>query len=148
MYSSSFTVIYDACALYGAFDRDILMSVACGRLFRAKWSQEISDEWMTHLVANSDGRITAEQVGGILLDMQEALPDALVEGYEDLIAGLSLPDKDDRHVLAAAIRCGAQAIITWNIRDFPADHLSPFGIAACTPDDFWYTSVTVADDEA
>lgn len=53
--------------------------------------------------------------------MIEAVPDCLVTGYESLIDGLTLPDPDDRHVLAAAIRCDAQVIVTLNLRDSPAD---------------------------
>ena len=46
--------------------------------------------------------------------MNEAVRDCLVTGYEDLIASLSLPDPDGRHVLAAAIRGGADVIVTYN----------------------------------
>ena len=52
--------------------------------------------------------------------MDEHVPDCLVTGYEPLISGLSLPDADDRHVLAAAIHVGASLIITYNLSDFPA----------------------------
>ena len=62
--------------------------------------------------------------------------DALVTGYEDLIPGLQLPDPDDRHVLAAAIRGHADVIVTMNLRDFPADILGPFGIDSQHPDEF------------
>ena len=48
--------------------------------------------------------------------MNGAFRDPLVDNYEDLIDGLQLPDPDDRHVLAAAIRCGAQVIVTWNVK--------------------------------
>ena len=68
--------------------------------------------------------------------MREAFDDALVSGWEELEGGLSLPDQDDRHVLAAAIRGGAQAIITANAKDFPADALAPLGLEAVHPDDF------------
>ena len=68
--------------------------------------------------------------------MNEAVPDFLVVGYEALIQGLELPDPDDRHVLAAAIRCGAQIIVTHNLKDFPADVLTEFGIEAMPPDEF------------
>lgn len=68
--------------------------------------------------------------------MDSAIPDGLVEGYQDLIEGLQLPDKDDRHVLAAAIRCNASVIVTFNQKDFPADALRTFGIEAQHPDVF------------
>jgi hypothetical protein len=68
--------------------------------------------------------------------MCEAVADCLVEGYEPLIEALKLPDPDDRHVLAAAIRCSAQVIVTSNVKDFPASALDPFNIEAQTPDVF------------
>lgn len=60
----------------------------------------------------------------------------MVTGYEPLIGGLALPDPDDRHVLAAAIRAGAQSIVTFNLKDFPGDALRPFEVEAVHPDDF------------
>jgi hypothetical protein len=68
--------------------------------------------------------------------MERAVPDGLVSGYETLIPALTLPDPDDRHVLAAAIRCGASAIVTFNEKDFPKDSLDEFGIHTRHPDDF------------
>jgi hypothetical protein len=68
--------------------------------------------------------------------MEEAIPDCLVSGYEHLIDGLKLPDPDDRHVLAAAIAGHADAIVTWNEKDFPKEVLDPFGIEVQTPDEF------------
>jgi hypothetical protein len=68
--------------------------------------------------------------------MNEAVADCLVLGYEDLIDALKLPDTGDRHVLAAAIRAGAQVIVTANLRHFPPDYLAQFGIEAKSPDDF------------
>jgi hypothetical protein len=68
--------------------------------------------------------------------MDKHAPDALVTGYEDLIEGLQLPDPDDRHVLAAAIRGRADVIVTANVRDFPADILTPLEIEAQHPDEF------------
>jgi hypothetical protein len=60
----------------------------------------------------------------------------MVSGYEPLIETLTLPDADDRHVLAAAIHCGARAIVTANLRDFPNATLAPHGIEARHPDVF------------
>nr|WP_125075341.1 PIN domain-containing protein [Pseudomonas aeruginosa] len=68
--------------------------------------------------------------------MDRAIPDALVTGYEPLCAGLNLPDPDDRHVLAAAIKCNASVIVTFNLKDFPPEVLEPFEIEAVHPDDF------------
>jgi hypothetical protein len=68
--------------------------------------------------------------------MDRAIPDGLVTGYEALIEGLTLPDADDRHVLAAAIRCGASVIVTFNQKDFPSEVLAPYGIEAQHPDRF------------
>ena len=68
--------------------------------------------------------------------MNEAIPDVRVAGYEHLIDGLQLPDPDDRHVLAAAIRANAQTIVTSNLKDFPAEALQPYDIEAQSPDEF------------
>lgn len=73
--------------------------------------------------------------------MEQAVADCLVTGYEQLIDGIHLPDPDDRHVVAAAIRCGAQAIVTFNLKDFPADRLAPYNIEARHPDDFLYDTI-------
>jgi hypothetical protein len=68
--------------------------------------------------------------------MDLAVPDCLVTGYEGLVGALKLPDPDDRHVLAAAIRCQAGVIVTYNLADFPSEALDPYGIAAQHPDEF------------
>jgi hypothetical protein len=71
---------------------------------------------------------------------------SLVAGFEHLIDTLTLPDPDDRHVLAAAFHCGASAIVTYNLADFPAASLAPFDIEAQHPDAFIGTLLDV--DEA
>lgn len=63
--------------------------------------------------------------------MNDAVPDCLVDGYEAIAQGITLPDPDDVHVLAAAIRCGASAIVTFNLKDFPAKVLAPHGQRVC-----------------
>lgn len=68
--------------------------------------------------------------------MDRAIPGALVTGYEALIGGLTLPDANDRHVLAAAIRCNASVIVTFNQKDFPEEVLSIYGVEAQHPDVF------------
>jgi len=76
--------------------------------------------------------------------MDANVRDAKVTGYEPLIESLSLPDPNDRHVLAAAIRCNADAIVTFNLKDFPLDALAPYGIDVIHPDDFMYYQIDMA----
>lgn len=68
--------------------------------------------------------------------MNPSLRGCLVEGFEGLIASIDLPDPDDRHVLATAIHCGADTIITFNLKDFPADVLERSYLSVQRPDDF------------
>jgi hypothetical protein len=129
------TVIYDACVLYPAPLRDLLVRLALAGLFRARWTEEIHREW-TRSVREDRPDLRPDQLERTRRAMDAAVPDCLVEGYEPLIAGLTLPDADDRHVLAAAIRAGASLIVTFNLADFPRAALAPHGVAARHPDDF------------
>lgn len=127
-------VVFDACVLYPAPMRDFLIRLAMAGLFAAKWTDRIHDEWTRNLLAQRPDLADALERTRSLMD--QAVPDCLVEGYEPLIEGLSLPDPNDRHVLAAAIRAGAQSIVTINLKDFPASSLAPYGIEAVHPDTF------------
>jgi len=135
MRHSPFTVIFDACVLYPAPLRDFLMWLGLSGRFRARWSRDIHEEWKRNLLLNRPD-LTRAQVDRTSDLMDRAIPDGLVDGYEDLIAGLTLPDPDDRHVLATAIRCGASVIVTFNQRDFPADVLASYGVESQHPDEF------------
>jgi predicted nucleic acid-binding protein len=130
-----FTVLYDACVLYPAPLRDLLMHLALTDLFRAKWTNAIHDEWMRSVLKDRPD-LKPEQLARTRDLMNAHVRDCLVTGYETLTPTLTLPDPDDRHVLAAAIRASADAIITFNLSDFPDDVLSQFGIEAIHPDDF------------
>lgn len=127
--------VLDANVLYPAQLRDLLLRLAMDELFRPHWSREIHDEWMRNLVANRED-IGWENVEYTRSQMEDAFPGASVEGYKHRISGLSLPDPDDRHVLAAAIEIEANYIVTNNLCDFPARVLASEGICACSPDDF------------
>ena len=135
MRHSNFTVVYDACVLYPAPLRDFLMWLGLSGRFRARWSPQIHDEWKRSLLRDRPD-LTVEQLNRTSDLMDQAIPDALVVGHEAIAENLHLPDPDDRHVLAAAIRCGASVIVTFNEKDFPADALEPFGIEAQHPDLF------------
>ena len=111
------------------------MHLALLDAFRAKWSEAIHDEWIRNLL-KSRADLRREQLGRTRELMNLHVGDALVENYESLIDTLELPDANDRHVLAAAIHSQAEAIITFNLRDFPLEQLEKYGIEAVHPDAF------------
>lgn len=131
----AFGVTYDACVLHPAGLRDFLIRMALTGLFRARWTDEILDE-MERSILRRRPDLTATKMARTRELMCGAVPDCLTTGYEGLVAGLELPDPDDRHVLAAAIRAGSAVIVTENIKDFPAKILNPYNIEAQTPDAF------------
>jgi predicted nucleic acid-binding protein len=130
-----FTAFFDANVLYPSDLRNLLMHLALSGLFRATWSAGVHEEWMSALLRNRTD-LSREKLERTRMLMDQHATDALVTGYEDLIPGLHLPDPNDRHVLAAAIRGRADVIVTANLRDFPAETLAEFGIEAQHPDEF------------
>jgi predicted nucleic acid-binding protein len=142
---AAFTPLYDANVLYPAELRNLLMHLALIGLFRAKWSADIHHEWMSRLLRNRPD-LTRVQLERTRILMDKHAVGALVSGYEDLIPGLQLPDPDDRHVLAAAIHCCADVIVTMNLRDFPADIIDPYRIKVQHPDEFILRLLDLAPD--
>ena len=131
----AFTAVYDANVLHPASTRDLLIRLGTTGLFQARWTEAILDE-MVDSVLRRQPDLSRERLERTRHLMCEAVPDCLVTGYESLVAGLELPDPDDRHVLAAAIRCHAQVIVTDNLGDFSANQLGPYTIEAQSCDDF------------
>jgi hypothetical protein len=127
--------VYDACVLYPAPLRDLLMHLACIRAVHAHWTDAIQEEWTRNLLANRPD-LTRAQLERTRALMERAVPGARVQSYESRIPALTLPDPDDRHVLAAAIEAGARVIVTFNLVDFPRTELEPHGVEAVHPDDF------------
>ena len=127
--------LLDACVLYSAPLRDLLMSLATARLYRPKWSDQIQDEWIRNVLASRPD-LKREQLEWTRSRMEIAVRDSKVTGYEAVVDGLTLPDPNDRHVLAAAITARADVLVTYNLKDFPSDALSAYSIVAQHPDDF------------
>jgi len=96
----AFTALYDACVLYPAPVRDVLMHLALAAIYRAHWTNAIHEEWIRSVLKNRPDltRVQLERTRDL---MNAHARDALIQGFEDLIPSLSLPDPDDRHVLAA-----------------------------------------------
>jgi len=133
---TSFTFLFDACVLYPAPIRDLIIELAIAELYRAKWTNRIHDEWISSLLSKRPD-LNREKLEKTRILINTSVEDCLVEDYESLSETLHLPDVNDRHVLAAAIKAQAQIIVTYNLKDFPPKTLEPFGIEAQHPDDFF-----------
>lgn len=134
-----FTATLDANVLYPFLIRDVLLSLAEAGLYRPVWSSQIQDEWSSHLIKDKPG--SEQRIRRTMQLMDEAFPEAIVEGYENLIDSLTLPDANDRHVLAVAIRSGSSVIVTQNLKHFPAGTLAQYDIEAHTADEFILNTV-------
>jgi len=133
-----YTAVLDACVLYPAPLRDLLLSLAAAGIYQARWTRVIQDEWIRKLSANRpDLRFDALMRTAEL--MNTAIKDSVIENFEHLIDTLNLPDQNDRHVLAAAIASQATVIVTFNTKDFPG----ACGVPAMHPDDFIATQYSL-----
>ena len=135
-------MVYDACVLYPAPLRDFLVRIARSGVVHARWSATILDEMVRAILRERpelEGKLSRTRAL-----LEQAVSDCMVTGYESLIPSLDLPDIDDRHVLAAAIRTRAQTIVTFNLRDFPASKLADYDVVARHPDDFVLDQIDLA----
>ena len=128
-------VVLDANVLYPAPLRDTLMWLAVGGVYQARWSDPLYDEWTRNVLLQRPD-LGREQLERTYHRMNQALPEARVTGFEPLIAQLTLPDPEDRHVLALALYTHASRIVTFNLKDFPHSVLSQHGVLVQHPDDF------------
>jgi predicted nucleic acid-binding protein len=144
--SARIVAFLDASVLYPALLRNLLMHLALRDLFQARWSDRVYEEWIAALLRNRPD-LTSAQLARTRRLMDENVDDALVFGYEHLVGQFTLPDPDDRHVLAAAIHGGASVIVTANLRDFPADVLAAHSIEAQHPDAFVSTRLDENPEE-
>lgn len=128
-------VVLDANVLYPAQLRDLLMRLAVAGLIRAHWTDEIHEEW-TRAVQERHPDLSSEQLARTRGLMERALPTARVTGYRRRLQQITLPDPDDRHIVAAALKAGASIIVTFNVRDFPAEVLALHRLEAVHPDVF------------
>ena len=135
--------LLDANILYSAFLRDLFLRLDLAGAYKAKWTDQIQNEWMSNLmIARPD--IKPEQLRRIRDKMDENVLDSRVTNFEHRIEIITLPDLHDRHVLAAALECGAPYIITLNLKDFPATSMGT--VEAIHPDLFIEKLCVVARD--
>ncbi|WP_305787764.1 PIN domain-containing protein [Symbioplanes lichenis] len=140
----------DTCVLFPSTLCDTLLRIASTRTFRPLWSADIMTELHRSLVKKG---LAADRADRRIGHMNRFFPDAMVSGYESLV-GQMTNDPKDRHVLAAAVRAGAEVIVTFNLGDFRTTDLAPYDVEAVSPDDFLldqldlYPAVTIRALEA
>ena len=145
IHSVRFTCVLDTNVIYPIDIRDLLFWFAHYDLFTPKWSKHIFDEWIEVMKRKNISEVEIDKRISIA---SLAFPDAMVNNYEPLIKTLELPDEKDRDVLAAAIKTNANIIVTNNLKDFPNEYLSTFGLSAKSPDDFATDIIDLNQDQA
>jgi hypothetical protein len=138
--ASSYSAMLDACVLYPAPLRDLLVQIAMTGLFRARWTNEICEEWIGAILRDRPD-LSRDQLERTRTLMNTAVRDRLVSGYEPLIGSVVLPDENDRHVVADAIHARCDAVVTFNLKDFPGEAVEAHNIEVIHPDDFLFHQI-------
>lgn len=125
----------DACVLYPVATREILIAYAKAGGFAPFYSARVLEEWALAAGAKQGAGAEAMARGDIAL-LRAAFPEGEIAGYEPLEAEIEARDPADAHVIAAARKGGAEAILTFNIRDFPLRVLRVYGLGRQHPDEF------------
>ncbi|GFE73505.1 PIN domain-containing protein [Novosphingobium sp. TCA1] len=140
MFANRYTAFVDACALVGVLKRNMLLTLAEAGFFRIRWSAKVLDEVelaleRIHADKGQDGAAAIAHRQRV--NMETAFEEAAVTGYEALeSACAAIPDRNDHHVVAAALKAQAATIVTDNLKDFPADVLTGLNIEAKSTDAF------------
>ncbi len=92
IHSPKFVALLDACVLYPAPIRDLLLNLADVELYTPKWTDQIHQEWTRNLLLNRP-ELKATQLERTTQAMNKAFPDANVVRYEALIDSLTLPGR-------------------------------------------------------
>lgn len=145
IHSVRFKAVLDTNVVFPVVIRDLLFWFAHYELYTPKWSSNIFDEWRDVMVRKG---VPEEEAKKRVNRANKAFPDALVLNYDGLINNLKLPDENDRHVLAAAIKTNANIIVTNNLKDFPDTYLDTFGLKAKSADDFLTDIIDLNHDTA
>lgn len=140
---SRYAALLDACVLVPVALADTLLRLAEHGIFRSLWSDRILDETTSAIERVhpdlADGRAKRRAEA-----MATAFPDAMITGWQSLVEGISLPDHDDRHVVAAAVRGRADVIVTANLKDFPGPEMERLGMDVQPPDLFLLDQLDLA----
>lgn len=145
IHSVRFKAVLDTNVIYPVVIRDLLFWFAHFDLYTPKWSANIFGEWKAVMLRHG---VEEKEAQKRVQKANLAFPDAIVENYLVLVGQLELPDEDDRHVLAAAIKTNANVIVTNNLKDFPEEYLDIFGIKAKSADDFLTDIIDLNQEQA
>jgi len=141
-----FPAFLDTCSIFPAYLCDTLLRLAEAGAYRPLWSPGVLEELERNLAKRG---LPSAAVEHRVSEMRRAFPDAEVTGYDDLVGAMTCHPKD-RHVLAAALRGGAEVLVTVNTADFPLESTGDHDIEVVHPDDFLldqldlYPGITVA----
>ncbi|RLP77924.1 PIN domain-containing protein [Mycetocola tolaasinivorans] len=148
-----FTALLDTNVLWPSLQRDFFLSLAVEGTFRPVWSEAILSE----LSASEENKLIARhqktpreahaRAFKLVDTMRRMFPDALIQNWEWRDGSYGLPDRNDEHVVAAAETADAKAIVTENLKDFPA-HLIPSTIAVVSARTFAFHAVSVSTHRA
>lgn len=129
-------VLIDANVLYSQYLRDLLLILGERTIYHPFWTDDIIGEWKRNLLKNRPD-LAEQKINRTIRLMNAAFTNSTINQYEDLIPLLSLPDDGDRHVLAAAVKGEMDAILTFNVKDFPRSTMDAFAIQRFTPNEFF-----------
>lgn len=140
MFANRFTAFIDACALAGALKRNLLLTLAEADFFRLRWSATVLSETeaaIERILADKGAPDARDRAIRARANMEAAFEDAMVQDFEKFLCICDgLPDPNDAHVLAAAIKTQAAVIVTDNLKHFPADFIAPLNIEVRSTDAF------------
>lgn len=140
MFANRFTAFVDACTLAGALKRNLLLTLAEAEFFRVRWSALVLDETeraIERILTEKGAPDAASRAQRARASMERAFEEALVDDFDRFLCACDgLPDPNDKHVLAAALKTQAAMIVTDNLKDFPEEILAPLNIEAKSADAF------------
>ena len=152
MFTNRYTAFFDACALVGALQRNLLLTLAEAEFFRVRWSRTVLDETQAAIEAFASKKgdpNPAQAATHARTSMETAFEDAMVEDFEDFLAVCGeLPDQKDAHVVAAALKTKADVIVTDNLKDFPVKQLTILGLDVRAADEFIADTIMLDEGRA
>lgn len=141
----NFIVVLDACVLYKANVRDLLLRTAKNELYQPRWTIKICNEVSKSLITN--GVASLEKAQKLVQVMNNAFPEALIDNYVELVElKTDEINEKDRHVLAAATVSNSQVIVTDNLKHFPSNILDKYNLEAQSSDEFLQNLLGLSPD--